>query len=72
MIFTLSLSVQRSSQIIPSSEILKTLPSEISPVLGSLSLAFYIFRLVDYFFKSESASCEKRMRLWPRSMGGGA
>ena len=32
----------------------------------------FLDSLVAYFRKSESASREKRMRLWPRSMGGGA
>ena len=50
MIITLSLSAQRSSQIIPSSETLhwKLLPIEILPGLGSLTI--YIFRLSGWLF----------------------
>ena len=73
MIITLSLSAQRSSQIIPSSETLHWKPSQVKfcPTLALWPFTF-LDSLVDYFCKSESASREKRMRLWPRSLGGGA
>ena len=70
MIIALSLSAQRSSQIIPSSETLKT-QVKFCPALALWPFTF-LDSLVDYFCKSESASREKRMRLWPRSLGGGA